>query len=209
MIDEKKCKGVGKGSGYGCGKLVKVQLFGKSNRIYGLGLSCKCYSKWLVGSDEGKAKIKRTALKVTKPRMDLQKGLEEAREEIKLSNLLINVRYVCHNFIKLRDKGKPCVSCGEPWNPTHQAGHWKKAELYSSLRFDETNIHNQCKGCNLYTDGNVQKYGDKIILRITDEQKEAIEYKASQSKKESFKWDINELKEMRTYYNRKLKELKQ
>jgi hypothetical protein len=56
MLTEKKCHGTGKGKGHGCGKIVPVHVKGRSNRIYGLGVSCECYPSWLYGSKEGKDK---------------------------------------------------------------------------------------------------------------------------------------------------------
>ena len=208
MIQEKKCKGSGKALNYGCGDIVPVIMYGKSNRIYGIGLSCGCYSKWIRNSEEGKAMIEKATLKATAPRKELEKAIKTKKENTTLANLKINVRYDCHNYIKERDKGKPCVSCGGAWSKYHQAGHWKKAELYSTLKFNELNIHNQCKKCNLFEDGNVQKYSDRIHLRITREEKEELEHLAELEKKGVHKWDREELKAIRKYYQTKLKQLK-
>ena len=51
-VKEKKCKGIGKAIGYGCGSM---QL----KRVYGLGLNCRCYQNWLLNSEEGKNKLKK------------------------------------------------------------------------------------------------------------------------------------------------------
>lgn len=201
-LKTKPCKGTGKAINHGCGKQV-IQKY----RVFGLGRECKCYQNWLLNSPEGLAKVERNTLKATKPRRDLQTYKDERKSESTISNLLINVRYVCHNYIKERDKGKPCVSCGQPWHVDHQAGHWKKAETYSVLRFNEHNIHNQCKGCNLMKDGNVQMYGVEITRRITEEQKQEVERIAAESKKGHHKWSKPELIEIREYYKRELEKL--
>ena len=198
----KKCNGNGKAKDYGCGKDV-VQ----NTRVYGLGRECGCYSNWLLNSTEGKAKIERSKLKATKPRRDFQRYKDELESEKKLSWLLINVRTVVHEYIRTRDKGKPCVSCGTEWNETFQAGHWKKAELYPELRYNEFNILGQCKRCNLFLDGNVQKYSDNILERISVANRDEIERIASNSKKNNFKWDRQELIQIREKFKKKLKEL--
>jgi len=195
----KKCKGTGRAKGSGCGEQVL-------RRKYGLCMSC--YPTWLYKTPEGLELVEKHTLKATAPRREAKQALEDHKAEMKLSNLLINVRYVCHNYIKLRDKGQPCVSCGMPWNNTHQAGHWKKAELYSTLRYDERNIHNQCQGCNLMKDGNVQKYADRITLRISEEDKALVEQMAKDEKKNAHKWDREELNKIRAYYKQKIKDLK-
>ncbi len=94
-----------------------------------------------------------------------------------------------------------------PWTPDFQAGHWKKAELYSLLKFDERNIHGQCPRCNLFLDGNVQKYGDNIATRITEDGKQEVEQIALMEKQTPFKWDRIELNRIRDYYKQKMKEL--
>ena len=143
-----------------------------------------------------------------KDRQKIREAITQKKEKSSLGWLKINVRTVCHDYIKLRDKGKPCVSCGQPWSEEHQAGHWKKAELYSTLKYNEFNIHNQCPGCNLYKDGNVQNYSDRIHIRIGHDKKSELEELAAQEKRTYFKWDRIELKEIRDYYKDKIKQLK-
>jgi len=198
-IKQKPCKGTGKAKGYGCNDKVLKRKY---------GLCMNCYPTWLFNSEEGKELVQKHTLKATAPRQKLQNALEEYKEERSLSWLLINTRTWCHKYIRLRDKGRDCVSCGHEWNPNHQAGHWKKAELYSTLKFDELNIHNQCMGCNLMKDGNVQQYADRITLRITEADKAKIEQMAKDEKKNSFKWDRIKLNETREYYKDKYNKLK-
>ena len=199
-IKEKPCKGMGKAKGFeSCGYLFFKRTY---------GLCQKCYSKWLLTTPEGKEKLSKATLKATKPRRDLEKARAEKKEYKSLGWLLINTRTICHDYIKLRDKGKPCVSCNQPWSKDHQAGHWKKAELFSTLKFDERNIHNQCEGCNLFNDGNVQEYGNRIHLRIGREGKKELEHLAELDKQINFKWDRLQLVETRDYYKAKIKELR-
>ena len=205
MKTHKNCKGTGQALGHGCGDLVPVQINGNANRKFGLGKSCKCYTKWLLNSDQGKALLERTTLKVTAPARSLKEHKHQRKLQTSLEYLKVNTRTVCHDYIKLRDKGKPCVSCGQPWNLEHQAGHWKKASDYSNLKFNEFNIHNQCVGCNIGKEGNVQLYGDNITKRISKEQKKEIERMALEYKKVGFKWDRLELNEIREYYKQKIK----
>ena len=146
--------------------------------------------------------------KKAKDREQVNNAMSESKQRKTLAYLKNSVMTMCHNFIKLRDEGKPCVSCGEPWHKNHQAGHWKAAGTYSALKFDERNIHNQCEGCNLHKQGNVQKYGDRIHLRIGEAGKAAVEKAAASYKQNAFKWDALELRKTRDYYRKKLNELK-
>lgn len=187
---KKKCKGTGQAKGYGCGQLT-------FHRVYGL-CKMKCYPDWLLNSDAGKAKLQKSILKASKPRLELEKAKTARKEQNTLKSLLTNVRMQLHAYIRQRDKGKPCISCGGQWNDTFQAGHFYKAELYSNLKFDKDNIHSQCQGCNLFNEGNESGYRVGLINRYGKEFVDALDKKAQSYKKESFKWDIEELKKIKS-----------
>lgn len=191
---QKKCRGSGKALGHGCGQLTFERT---------LGLCRECYPTWLRETPEGRERVSKHTLKATAPRRQIEEARQRKTDRTKLQYLKTNVQTWCHRFIKERDKGKPCVSCGQPWSDDHQAGHWKKASDYSTLKYWEFNIHNQCKGCNLMKDGNVQRYADRILKRISPEQKQEIERMCIQEKQMDFKWDRQELEELRDYYKEK------
>jgi DNA mismatch repair ATPase MutS len=200
-IKPKKCKGTGKAKGFiGCGVLTPF-------RTYGLCMG-KCYKDWLLNTSEGLKTLNKHTLKVTKPRTDLKEAIKKEKDKTKLRYLITSTINWCHKYIRLRDKGKPCISCKQPYNKNHQAGHWKKAETYSNLKFDETNIFGQCIGCNIGKDGNVQLYGDNITERITTKQKQEIERKCLEYKSNGFHWDRQQLEEIREYYKEKYNKLK-
>src|SRR5690606_12394957 len=136
----KPCKGNGIAKGYGCGKPTL-------HRVYGLGKMC-CYSDWLLNSEQGKIKLQKSILKASKPRLDFEKASRAEKEQNTLKNLLTNIRMQLHAYIRNRDKGKNCISCGVIWNDKFEAGHFYKAELYSNLKFDKYNINGQCFRCN-------------------------------------------------------------
>ena len=145
--------------------------------------------------------------KEAKNKKDLDQARKEKKDKQSLQYLKTNVTAICHQYIRERDKGKPCVSCGAKWNKNFQAGHFKKAELYSNLKYDENNIHGQCRVCNLRKDGNEAGYRIGLEKRYTKEYVENLDQLASEYKKESFKWDREYLKEIREYYKQKIKEL--
>lgn len=198
---EKPCKGTGKAKGYGCGKMT-------AHRIYGLGKMC-CYGDWLFNSVEGRKKLEAAKLIAAKPRLELEKFKKERNQSKSLAILLKSVRKVCHEYIRLRDKGKPCISCGTPWNQEFQAGHFYKAETFSSIKFHENNIHGQCPQCNIYKNGNESQYRVNLPERIGSEQFEHLEGLAALDKKLNHKWDREALNAIREYYKKKIKELKQ
>lgn len=140
-------------------------------------------------------------------RAQVDSAIRQKKERESLATLRNNIKNICHQYIRLRDKGKPCVSCGGEWTEDHQAGHWFKAELYSSIRYDERNIHNQCKKCNLFLNGNVERYTERVHLRIGNTGKAAVEKAAAKYKQDAFKWERSRLVAIRKYYQEKIKSL--
>ena len=199
---KKPCKGTHKDTkGMGCGE---PQIL----RRLGLGTKCGCYAKFLYSTEAGKNRVNRAQLKATKIRRDFEAFTEEEEERKSLNWLLINTRNACHEYIRLRDKDKPCVSCMQPYNSSHQAGHFYKAEVFSNLRFDETNVHGQCPKCNIYKEGNESEYRVNIVRRIGADGLKRLDMLALKYKQEGFKWDRETLILTRTYYLDKIKELK-
>jgi hypothetical protein len=52
-----------------------------------------------------------------------------------------------------------CVTCGKvaPWRQL-QAGHYVRASAGLATYFDERNVNNQCVGCNIFLNGNMDRY---------------------------------------------------
>lgn len=199
-VKEKPCKGTGKAKGYGCGK---PQL----KRTYGLGYDCKCYPKWLYSTKEGQEKVRKSTLKATKDRLDLESATIRVKSERRLPLALEATKKAVHQYIRKRDHGKPCISCGTPFKEDHQAGHYYKSEKYSLLRFDVLNIHGQCVRCNLSLEGNFDEYSLRIGDRIGKENVDYLNKKAREEFKTNHKWDLDELKKIRENIKKLTKEL--
>jgi hypothetical protein len=73
----------------------------------------------------------------------------------------------CHAYIKRRDKGKPCISCGHSFGDIKfSAGHFITAGSNLSLRFDERNIFGQCWwNCNKNRSGNITEFRKGLVER--------------------------------------------
>lgn len=69
-------------------------------------------------------------------------------------------------YVRCRDFGKPCISCGAPWSPSHDPGHYRTVGAAKQLRFDLDNIHIQCKSCNGNLSGNIKMYRARLIIKI-------------------------------------------
>ena len=193
----KPCKSIGISKGFdSCGVLTLVRTH---------GMCFSCYRKWLLTTKEGQNKMNKAIVKAKEPRKELNEAKSHKREFERLGTLIKNVSIICHKYIRERDKYKSCISCGEPWNDKHQAGHFYKAELFSTLKFNEDNIHGQCQGCNLYKEGNESQYRVNLPKRIGIEKYNELTRLASLEKKTTFKWSRTELTRIRNYYKNKLK----
>ena len=107
-----------------------------------------------------------------------------------------------NRYIRLRDRGKPCISCGAPWKDNFQACHYVPAGRSNKLRFDEDNVHGGCVRCNLYESGNLRGYRIGLIERIGVERVEQLE-----TDHETRKWTKEELRELAAEYRRKAREI--
>lgn len=207
-IKPKPCKGTDtRTRGLGCGKPT-------IHRALGLGKMCGCYSEFLLHTTAGKEIMQKAMIKASGPRLTKEKNEKELhelgnqkKEREKLGNLLINIRDICHKYIRKRDEFKPCISCGTIYNTNFQAGHFFKAEKFSNLKFNENNIHGQCKRCNMFEDGNESGYRVGLIHRYGNEFLTNLNALSGDYKKNTFHWDREELEKLRGYYNQKLREL--
>lgn len=130
------------------------------------------------------------------------------REKLKAlktrSEWLKECQSIFNRFIRLRDAGLPCVSCGHPDDGSRQrhASHYKSVGGNPELRFNPLNCHASCSICNNYLSGNLVPYRVELIKRIGLEDVERLE-----SKHEPLKLTVDEIKELIKTYKAKVKAL--
>ncbi len=73
-----------------------------------------------------------------------------------------------NEYVKWRDWGKDCVSCGRPhkFDVARDASHLKSRGANSFLRFNLWNLHMACVQCNMNKSGNIAEYYPRLIERI-------------------------------------------
>ena len=69
-------------------------------------------------------------------------------------------------WIRARDAGQPCISCGTHGAQAWHAGHYYSTAARPDLRLDPANVHRQCAQCNLFLSGNRIAYGANLPARI-------------------------------------------
>lgn len=116
------------------------------------------------------------------------------------------VRKVFQQWIRLRDKDLPCISCGTTETVKWDAGHYLKAELYTGLIFVEDNCSAQCVQCNSYKGGAEIEYRIGLVKKIGEERVKHLE--SIKDKNRLYRWSDSELESIKEDYTQRIKELK-
>lgn len=90
-------------------------------------------------------------------------------------------------FIRKRDQGQPCISCGS-WK-TFDASHYYSAGFNPEVEFNEDNCHLACASCNRFKGGNLHPYRVSLIHKIGIERVQLLETIVATFKKCSYKHD--------------------
>ena len=144
------------------------------------------------------AKKKATERALTRSRRE---SLKTIHDRIRETQAAFN------SYIRLRDRGLPCICCGKPLGVgevggAYDCGHFRSTGSASHLRFDERNAHVQRKHCNRYGAGRAVDYRAGLIERIGLDAILEIE-----ADNRVHKWTHDELIEIKARYKAKRKEL--
>jgi hypothetical protein len=113
------------------------------------------------------------------------------KEKLKTySDHVKELQVIFNKFIRARDNGLPCISCGNPNMKKVNASHYY-------------NANNHCEYCNTYLSGNLIPYREALIKKIGIERFEYLESIAN----DTMKYSIPELIELKVIYKDKIKKL--
>ncbi|MFY3770068.1 recombination protein NinG [Providencia manganoxydans] len=135
----------------------------------------------------------------------------ESRDKLKIRKLAVKpLKYFTQQaqsafnaYIRERDKGQPCISCGRNTGAKMNAGHYRTVGANPELRFNEDNCHIQCEHCNSYRSGNIEQYTPELKKKIGQERFDIL-----MGFHELPKWKREDYERIRDHYRKKLKELK-
>lgn len=122
-----------------------------------------------------------------------------------LPKLKADLQEIFNAYIRKRDEGRPCISCGQ--FRLLQAGHYYPVSGYDGLRFNEINVNGECSGCNCFDQSHLIHYGKNLVLKYGSEKVSELDELAANYKKNGYKWSRSELMELIEKYKQKLKEL--
>lgn len=150
----------------------------------------ECVRVWIDTEKAKQWKAKKTKLK--KELMSLQDYLKIAQQ-------------VFNKYIRERDKGLNCISCGKEMKEGNiDAGHLWSAGGHSNIRFNEYNVNAQCsRPCNKDKSGDTNNYRIQFVKRYSQEILDQLDKEAHVVKK----WTIQELTDIIATYKSKIKNL--
>lgn len=168
-----------------------------------------CISPWYEANRE---KLARKAAKKreTDARAERAKDRQTLEAMKRLPTLHKEARFWFNRWVRMRDAGKPCISCGKPppdlsgLHAGRDCGHFRSVGSAGHLRYTETNAAAQCVHCNQYLAGNYTGYRKGLIQRIGVEAVEALE---NDNRPE--KWQRDQVRATRDEYRQRCRALEQ
>jgi hypothetical protein len=139
----------------------------------------------------------------TKQKQWTKKKAKLKAELMTLSDYTKILQQLVNKYVRMRDIGKPCISCEKPITGKTDAGHLFSVGNYPSVRFDLRNIFAQCITCNQFNGGNIHEYRKNLINKIGITEFEDLERKAHETRK----FSIPEIKEMIQEFKQKIKNI--
>lgn len=139
-----------------------------------------------------------------KSEKDDRKAHREAKVKAKTrAQWLKEAQAAFNRWIRIRDAGRPCISCGRVHQGQNHAGHYLSIGARPELRFNEQNVHLQCQPCNTHLSGNLVNYRIGLLTKIGAEQVQFLE-----GPHEPCHYTIDEIKEIKARYTALCREIK-
>lgn len=179
----KKCKNPA------CGASFVPQRLGQAVCSYPCGLAIK-----EVNQEKARKSLAEVGRREIK---DRKEALKTRADHLKDAQKAVN------EFIRLRDKDLPCVSCGRFHEGQWHAGHFRSVNAHPELRFEPLNIWRQCAPCNTHKSGDLLNYRQELVRRIGADAVEWLEGPHLPKK-----YTVEQLKALTAEYRAKTKELK-
>lgn len=163
-------------------------------------IHAECIAPWADAQAEkakrADAKKARSAAKVERASIRTRKEAIKTIADLKREAQQALNRWIVH----VRDKERPCISCGRHHQGAWHAGHYLSRGAAPQHALNPINVWKQCAPCNTYLHGNQAAYRIRLVELIGLERVEALE-----SDNAPHKWTREGLIEVRDTYRAKLK----
>lgn len=137
-------------------------------------------------------KAKEAKVARTRARVELREYRARSMSLSKLKNLS---QREFNRYIRERDHGQPCISCGRDSGAKVNAGHYRTTKAAPHLRFDERACFLQCEHCNTYLSGNQVEYRKALVARFGADYVDELDRDSG-----DLKWSRDELTAIRRKY---------
>lgn len=147
--------------------------------------------------------LKKKELKQAKERAEEAKADRAKREKLKSrADWAREAQAAFNKWVRLRDAGKPCISCQRHHTGQIHAGHYLSRGARPELAYEPMNCWSQCAPCNTHLSGNIALYRKNLVELIGLEKVEWLE-----GPHEPKHYSIDDLKNIKAIYTAKCKEL--
>ena len=170
-------------------------MFMKTRKIQPTCNNYECQRDYAL-SVAAKSKERRDKAARAKTR-EVKERLKTRSEHMKEAQAAFN------EWVRARDYGNPCISCGRQSGCKVNAGHYRSVGAQPALRFHPDNVHLQCEHCNKYLSSNAIEYRIRLVQKIGIEKVEWLE-----KEHEPQKLAIEVIKEIKQHYRKLARELK-
>jgi len=106
-------------------------------------------------------------------------------------------------WVRARDAGQPCISCGRHHQGQYHAGHYLSVGARPELRYEPLNVHLQCAPCNTHLSGNAVLFRKGLVRKLGIEIVEWLE-----GHHQAKHYATEDLKQIKQTYAAKARELK-
>lgn len=157
-----------------------------------------------------KQKVKEAAKRI-KAQKETEKEGRQRRQERRIalktkSQWRVEAQAAFNRYVRLRDAGKPCISCGRAPEQKHggtmDCGHYRSRGAAMHLAFNLHNTADQCVFCNRNMSGAQKAFELGLIERIGAEKVEALNKDNT-----TRRFDIPYLQRIKSIFTRKARAL--
>ena len=114
-------------------------------------------------------------------RKEQRRDLREFNQKDK-AWLMSKAQQLVNRYVRLRDKDKPCCTCGT-YTGKFDSGHWLSAGGHGSVRFNTLNIHKQCYRDNRMKSGCMREYREFMVKQYGEEFTQSLELDGARPRK--------------------------
>ena len=120
-----------------------------------------CIDPWLAVQKIKEQKVK--AKEMAQDKRETKAKLDKLKSR---STWAKEAQTAFNAWVRARDAGSACISCGRHHQGQNHAGHYLSVGARPELRYEPLNVWLQCAPCNTHLSGNAVLYRQALLLKI-------------------------------------------